>query len=147
MVMQGATAPFICIDVQVDPFMAYTGLLLQLQTPRDLFRTPVLAQEPLDLLPSMPGNTRTIRLALPVVGQFICLVVAIAFLAAVAPQLSRDRALMATDHRGDESLIMAGSLQNVYLVSLFTGKLFIVHCVLLLTWRLEKHAHAIAACP
>jgi uncharacterized membrane-anchored protein len=53
---------------------------------------------------------------------------------------------MATDHPGDESLVMAGFLQNVYLVALFTGKLFIVHRVLLLTWRLEKHAYAIAAC-
>ena len=145
--MQSAAAALVRIDIEIDAFMAYGRLLLELQTSGDLLRTPVLAQEPLDLLPSLPGNTRTIRLALPVVGQFICLVVAITFLAAVAPQLSRDRALMATDHRGDESLIMAGSLQNVYLVSLFTGKLFIVHCVLLLTWRLEKHAHAIAACP
>src|SRR5258705_7928744 len=53
---------------------------------------------------------------------------------------------MATDHQGDVSLVVSGFLQDVYLVSLFTSKLSIVHGVLLLTWRLEKHAHAIAAC-
>jgi hypothetical protein len=41
---------------------------------------------------------------------------------------------------------MAGFLQNVYLVSLFTGKLRIVHLGASLTWWLEKHAYAIAAC-
>jgi hypothetical protein len=34
---------------------------------------------------------------------------------------------MATNQRRDVSLVMAGFLQNVYLVSLFAGKLFIVH--------------------
>jgi hypothetical protein len=53
--------------------------------------------------------------------------VPIALLATVAPQLARDRALVATDHQGDVTLVMAGFLQDVYLVSLFTGKLFIVH--------------------
>jgi hypothetical protein len=53
---------------------------------------------------------------------------------------------MAADHRRDESLVMAGFLQNVYLVSLFTGKLRIVHLGASLTWWLEKHAYAIAAC-
>jgi hypothetical protein len=53
---------------------------------------------------------------------------------------------MATDQRGDVSLVVAGSFQNVYLISLFTGKLLIAHGVLLLTWRLEKHAYASAAC-
>src|SRR5213083_3084809 len=127
MTMQRAAAPLIGIDVEVDPFMTYAGLSLQPQTPGDLFRTPVLAQEALDLLPSLPGNTRTIGLALPVVSQFIRLVMAIALLAAVAPQFSGDRAFMATDHQGDVALVMSGFLQDVYLVSLFTGKLFIVH--------------------
>src|ERR1700710_2433908 len=144
--MQGAPAPFVGIDVEVDPFMADSRLLLQLQAPVDLFGTPVLAQESLHLLPSLPRNPRTIGLALPIVGQFIGLVVPIAFLAAVAPQFPRDGALMATDQRRYMTLVVAGFLQNVYLVSLFTGELVILHGVLLLTWRLEKHAHAIAAC-
>src|SRR5688572_31998345 len=53
---------------------------------------------------------------------------------------------MATNYGGDLSLVMPGFHQGVYLVSLSASKLPIVHCVLLLTWRLEKHAYAIAAC-
>src|SRR5258708_2733734 len=127
MAMQRAAASLVGIDVQVNPFMAHAWLFRPLQMPGDLFRTPVLAQESLDLLPRLPGNTRTIGVTLPAVSQFIRLIVAIAFLAAVAPQLSRDRTLMATDHCGDVTLVMTGFLQNVYLVSLFTGKLRIVH--------------------
>src|SRR5467141_3373620 len=70
MVVQCAAAPFVCIDVQVNPFMAHAGLFRPLQMPGDLFRTPVLEQESLDLLPGLPGNTRTIGLALPVQGPF-----------------------------------------------------------------------------
>src|SRR5882762_6606555 len=121
-------------------------LFLQPQTPGDLLRTPLLAQEPFDLLPSLPGNARPIGVALPVVGELICLKGAIALQPAVAAELARDRALVATDHDGDLRLVMSGSLQGVYLVSLFTGKLLIVHLCASLTWRLIKHAHAIAAC-
>src|SRR5450759_178606 len=131
MTMQRAAAPFVCIDVQIDAFMAHRWLFLQLQTPGDLLRTPLLAQEPLDLLPSLRSNPRTICVALPVEGQFICLIRAIALLAAVAPQLARDRALMATDHDCDLRLVLSGFHQAVYLVSLFTGKLPIAHVVLL----------------
>src|SRR5467141_2987058 len=127
MTVQRAAVPFICIDVQVNPFMAHAGLFLPLEMPGDLFRTPVLEQKSLHLLPSLPGNTRTIGLALPVPGQFTSLVVPIAFLPVVASQLTRDRALMAPHHQGDVSLVVTGFLQNVYLVSLFTGKLRIVH--------------------
>ena len=80
-------------------------------------------------------------------GEFICLIRAIALKAAVAPQFAGDRALVATDQYGDLRLVMSGSLQSVYLVSLFPGKLFIVHLCASLTWRLIKHAYAIAACP
>ena len=146
MLMQRAAVPLVGIDVEVDPFMTDAGLFRQFQTPGDLFWTPVLAQESLDLLPSLPANTRTIGLTLPLVSQSLCMMVPIAFLAAVAPQLSRDRAFMTTKQLRDGSLIMAGFLQNAYLVSLFTGKLFIVHLCASLTWRLIKHAYAIAAC-
>src|SRR6185503_2546073 len=141
MAVQRAPAPLVSIDVAVDPFRAHAGLLCQLQTSGNLFRTPVLAQESLDLLPGLPGNARTIGRALPVVSEFIRLVVAIAFLPTVASQLARNGALMATEQCGNASLVVAGFLQDVYLVSLFPGKLFIVHGVLLLTWRLIKHAH------
>ena len=126
--------------------MTDAGLFRQFQTPGDLFWTPVLAQESLDLLPSLPANASTIGLTLPLVSQCLCMMMPIAFLAAVAPQLARDRAFMDTKQLRDVSLIMTGFLQNAYLVSLFTSKLFIVHRVLLLTWRLEKHPHTIAAC-
>src|SRR5438093_13599338 len=62
--MQSAAAPFLCIDVQIDAFMADGWLLLELQASGDLLRTPVLAQEPLYFLPSLPGNARTIGRAL-----------------------------------------------------------------------------------
>src|SRR3990172_882046 len=123
MTIKGAAAPFICVDIQIDAFMAHGGLVLQFQTPGDLLRTPSLAQEPFDLLPSLPSNTRMICVALPVIREFICLLGAIAFLPAIATQLARDRAFMATDQNGNVRLVMAGFLQGVYLVSLFTGKL------------------------
>src|SRR5882762_7849046 len=144
--MQSAAAPFLCIDVQIDAFMADRWLLLQLQTSADLLRTPVLAQEPLDLFPSLPGDARTIGRTLPVVGEFICLIRAIALQSAVAPQLARDRALMATNYHADLGLVMSGFHQRVYLVSLLPGKLCVAHLCASLTWRLEKHAYAIAAC-
>ena len=125
--MECATAPFLCIDVQVDAFMADRRLFRSLQPPGDLLGTPFLAQELLDQLPSVPSDPRTIGFALPVVGKFICLMRAIALLPAVAPQLARDGALMANEQGGDGGLVVAGFLQNVYLVSLFSGKLFIVH--------------------
>src|SRR5882672_9381421 len=146
MAMQRAATPFVGIDVQIDAFMAHGGLFLALQTSGDLFRTPLLAQEPFDLLPSLPGNACTICIALPVEGEFIRLVGAIALLPAIAAQLARDRALMATDQDGDASLVMSGFHQSVYLVSLFAGKLCVAHLCASLTWRLEKHAYAIAAC-
>src|SRR6185503_8983833 len=88
MTMQRATAPFVGIDVKVDPFMAHAGPLLLLEMRADLVRTPVQAQKSLDLLPSLPGNARTIGRALPVVRQFIRLIMAVALLPAVAPQFS-----------------------------------------------------------
>src|SRR5258708_19768543 len=78
MAMQRAAASLVGIDVQVNPFMAHAWLFRPLQMPGDLFRTPVLAQESLDLLPRLPGNTRTIGVTLPAVSQFIRLIVAIA---------------------------------------------------------------------
>ena len=68
---------------------------------------------------------------LPAAGQLVGLVGVIVFLPTVAPQLTRDRALVATDDGGDLRLVMCGFHQSVYLVSLFAGKLRIVHCVLL----------------
>src|SRR5687768_2228150 len=121
MAMQRATPSFVCIDVKIDAFMAHGGLFLKFQTTGDLLRTPLLAQELLDLFPRLPGNARPIGVALPVVREFICLIGAIAFQSTVASQLARDGALMATNQAGDLRLVMSGSLQGVYLVSLFTG--------------------------
>src|SRR6266850_8295297 len=53
---------------------------------------------------------------------------------------------MATDQDGDATLVMSDFHQGVYLVSLFPGKLCVAHLCASLTWRLEKHAYAIAAC-
>ncbi len=126
--------------------MAYAGLFLQLEAPGDLFRTPILAQEPLDQLPGLRRNTRTIGFALPLEGKFICLLRAIALRPAVALQLARDRALMATDRDGDLRLVVTGFLQAVYLVSLFPGKLRIAHLCASFDLAVEEHAYAIAAC-
>jgi hypothetical protein len=52
---------------------------------------------------------------------------AIALLPTVAAQLTGDGALMIAKQQGDLSLVVASFPQDVYLVSLFTGKLFIVH--------------------
>ena len=52
-------------------------------------------------------------------------------LAAVPPQFTKDRALMATDDGGNLTLTMSSFHQSVYLISLFAGKLRIVHGVLL----------------
>src|SRR5215213_11098676 len=53
---------------------------------------------------------------------------------------------MATNQQGDLRLVLAGFFQSVDLVSSFPGKLRIVHLCASLTWWLEKHAYAIAAC-
>src|SRR5438105_8256425 len=100
MLMQGAAPTFLRINVEVDAFMTDGGLFLKLQPPSDLLWTPFKAQESLHLL--------------PVVGEFICLIRAIALKAAVAPQFAGDRALVATDQYGDLRLVMSGSLQSVY---------------------------------
>ena len=42
------------------------AVVARLRCRADLVRTPVLTQEPLDLLPCLPGNPGTISLALPV---------------------------------------------------------------------------------
>src|SRR5258705_13651993 len=100
MAMQRPAASLVRIDIEVDAFMAHGGLFLQLESSGDLLRTPLLAQQPLDLLPSLPGNARTIGRALPVVGELICLIRTIPFQSPVAPQFTRDRALVAIDHSG-----------------------------------------------
>src|SRR2546421_5519341 len=51
--------PYTTLFRSVDAFMAYGGLVLQLKSSGDLLGTPLLAQQPLDLLPSLPGNPRT----------------------------------------------------------------------------------------
>ena len=53
---------------------------------------------------------------------------------------------MATNQQRDLRLVLAGFFQSVDLVSSFPGKLRIVHLGASLTWWLEKHAYAIAAC-
>src|SRR5215208_2846233 len=53
---------------------------------------------------------------------------------------------MATNQQRDLRLVLAGFFQSVDLVSSFPGKLRIVHLCASLTWWLEKHAYAIAAC-
>src|SRR4030095_1156365 len=138
MAMEGSAAPLVRIDVEVDAFMAYGRLFLQLQTSGDLLRTPLLAQEPFDLLPGLPGNARTIGRALPVVSEFICLIRAVALQSAVASQFSGDRALVAIDNRSNPTLVMSGFHQSVYLISLFASKLRIVHLCASLTWRLKS---------
>ena len=130
MAMQTAAAPLLGIDVRIDPCVAHGRLFLELQPPRGLLRIPVPAHKSLDFLPSLPGDARTIGSALPIVGQFVRLMRPIAYPPVVAPQFTKDRALMAPQHL---SLVSSRSFQGVYLISLFTSKLLIVDCVLLLT--------------
>ena len=74
MAMQSATTPFVRIDVQIDAFMADSGLFGEFQIAGDLLWTPLLAQEPLYLLPRLPGNAGTVCLALSIESELICLI-------------------------------------------------------------------------
>src|SRR5215470_9843371 len=138
--MQRAAAPFVSIDVEIDAFMAHGPLALQLQAARDLFRAPLLMKQEFHLLPSLRRDARTVTLKLPAAGQLLGSVWVITTRSAVPSQLTRDRALVATDEGGYLSFVLAGFHQHVYLVSLFTGKLSVAHWRASLTWWLEKHA-------
>jgi hypothetical protein len=49
--VERATAALLSIDVLIDALMAGTRLPFQRETTRNLFRTPLLAQQCLDALP------------------------------------------------------------------------------------------------
>ena len=144
--MQGAAATFLRVDVEVNAFMTDARLFLQLEPPGNLFRTPVQTQQAFDQGPGFAANARLIGFTLPIVSEFIGLIWTIALRSAVAAQLARDGALMTTEQQRDLRLVLAGLLQCVDLVSSYPGKLRIVHLCASLTWWLEKHAYAIAAC-
>jgi hypothetical protein len=144
--MERAAAPFLGIDVKIDAFITDAGLVLQFQTPADLLRAPVLTHQTLDLLPSFPGNARTICFALSIDGKLVCLIWAIAFQATVATKFARDSALMKTkvgrDLESGYGLPLSGCISDIFV----HGQAAYSSLCALLTWRLEKHAYAIAAC-
>src|SRR5712691_346866 len=131
MAMERAAAPLVSIDVEIDAFMAYGPLSLELQATVDLLRAPLLVQQQFHLLPNLGRDARTMTMTVPAAGQLLGLVGVIAMLSAVPVQFTRDRALVATEDGCNLRLIMFGFHQSVYLVSLFASKLCVAHCVLL----------------
>ena len=54
--MEGAATTLVSINVEIDAFRANARLFLKAQSAGDLLRTPILPQQPLYGLPSLPRD-------------------------------------------------------------------------------------------
>ena len=129
--MEGAALALVSVDVLIDALMAHTRLTFQLETPRNLFRTPVAAEQTLDYSPRLRGDAWAVSGSVSGNGQLVRLLGPVAALPLVAAHFTRDGAPVAAYYLGDAGLVVSGSHQGVNLVSLLAGKLRVAHSVLL----------------
>jgi hypothetical protein len=124
--VQITTSAFVCQNILIDSLVADPNTCVPLQQSSSLFRAPILSQLVLD---KHPGSLGYSGLGFPTSAQryVVSLFGTIAALASVPLQLSADRGFVYTDDTGYLRLIMAHFQQRINLVSLFMGKLCVVH--------------------
>jgi hypothetical protein len=128
---EGAALALVRVDVLIDALMANGGLSLQAEAARDLFRTPLVAQEALDLLPLGRWDVWAGALLLAGLSLLISLLRAIAARALIAPEFARDGGFMHSQVVGYRTLAVLLFAQGINLVSLFAGQLLIAQLMLL----------------
>jgi len=129
---------FVFEDILIEPLMTDANLLLLFQSARDLFRAPVLAQQPFHNTPRFSGNPGN-ALLLAFHCQTMGLLRTIAASPLISFQFAADSRFVYANHCCNLCLRMSCFLQRIYLVSLLLGKLAVGSHRAPLTWSSEKH--------
>jgi len=124
-------------NILIDPFMTDTNPFFLFQPARDLFRAPILSQQPLHPHPCLGRNPGYTFLS-AFHRQAVSLLRTIAASPSISLQFAAHAGFMDSDHLRNLRTRMSGFLQRINLVSLSLGKLGVGPLSAPLTWSSKK---------